>query len=44
MIATYHSGFGQAIVGKKIDEDFTLEIQDKETKFTIIAIEKISSK
>ena len=43
MIATYHSPFGQAIVGKKIDEDFTLEIQGKETKFTITAIEKISA-
>ena len=42
MIATYHSGSGRAIVGKKIDEDFTLEIQGKETKFTITAIEKIS--
>ena len=41
MIATYHSPFGQAIVGKKVDEDFTLEIQGKETKFTITAIEKI---
>jgi transcription elongation factor GreA len=44
MIATYHSGFGQAIVGKKIDENFTLEIQGKKTKFTITAIEKISAK
>ena len=43
MIATYHSGFGRAILGKKIDENFTLEIQGKETKFTITAIEKISS-
>jgi len=41
MVVTYHSPFGQAIVGKKIDEDFTLEIQGKETKFTITAIEKI---
>ena len=41
MIVTYHSPFGQAIIGKKIDEDFTLEIQGKETKFTITAIEKI---
>ncbi len=41
MIVTYHSPFGQAIVGKKIDEDFTLEIEGKETKFTITAIEKI---
>jgi len=43
-IVTYHSPFGQAIVGKKIDEDFTLEIKGKETKFTITAIEKISAK
>ena len=42
-IATYHSGFGQAIIGKKINEDFTLEIHGKETKFTITAIEKISA-
>jgi transcription elongation factor GreA len=41
MVITYHSPFGQAIVGKKIDEDFTLEIRGKETKFTITAIEKI---
>ncbi|NHZ86664.1 MAG: hypothetical protein GWP19_12420 [Planctomycetia bacterium] len=40
MIVTYHSPFGRAIIGKKIDEDFTLEIRGKETKFTITAIEK----
>jgi transcription elongation factor GreA len=43
LVITYHSPFGQAIVGKKIDEDFTLEIRGKETKFTITAIEKISA-
>ena len=43
MIVTYHSPFGQAVIGKKIDEDFTLEIKGKETKFTITAIEKISA-
>ena len=43
MIVTYHSPFGQAIVGKKIDEDFMLEIEGKETKFTITTIEKISA-
>ena len=42
LVITYHSPFGQAIVGKKIDENFTLEIRGKETKFTITAIEKIS--
>ena len=41
LVITYHSPFGQAIFGKKIDEDFTLEIRGKETKFTITAIEKI---
>ena len=43
LVVTIHSPFGQAIVGKKIDEDFTLEIEGKETKFTITAIEKISA-
>ena len=43
MIVTYHSPFGQAIIGKKINEDFTLEIDGKETKFTVTAIEKISA-
>ena len=44
LVVTYHSPFGQAIVGKKINENFTLSIKDKETKFTIIAIDKISAK
>jgi transcription elongation factor GreA len=43
LVVTYHTPFGQAIVGKKINEDFTLEIMGEETKFTIIAIEKISA-
>ena len=41
LVVTIHSPFGQAIVGKEIDEYFTLEIRGKETKFTITAIEKI---
>jgi len=44
MIVTYHSPFGQAIIGKKKDENFTLDIEGKEVKFTITAIEKIASK
>ena len=43
LVVTIHSPFGQAIVGKKIYEDFTLEIRGEETKFTITAIEKISA-
>ena len=43
MIVTYHAPFGQAMVGKKIGEHFTLEIRGKETKFTIVSIEKIST-
>ena len=42
LIVTYHSPFGQAVIGKKVNEYFVLEIQEKETKFTIISIEKIS--
>ena len=41
-IVTYHSPFGQAVIGKKVDEHFTLEIKGKETKFTIKSIEEIS--
>jgi len=29
------------MIGKKIDEYFMLEIEGKETKFTITAIEKV---
>ena len=41
LIVTYHSTFAQAMIGKKIDEYFMLEIEGKETKFTITAIEKV---
>ncbi len=41
MIVTYHSPFAQAILGKKNNEEFSLEIKGKETKFTITSIEKI---
>ena len=43
MIATYHSPFGQSIVGKKVGEHFMIEIKGKDTKFTITNIEKITS-
>ena len=43
LVVTYHSPFGKAIIGKKVDEDFTLEIQGEKIKFTITAIEKISA-
>ena len=43
MIVTYHSPFGQAVMGKKINEYFTLDIRGKETKFTIIKIERIAN-
>jgi transcription elongation factor GreA len=41
MIVTYHSPFAQAMIGKEVDDNFTLEIEGKETKFTITAIEKV---
>jgi transcription elongation GreA/GreB family factor len=43
LVVTYFTPFAQAMIGKKINEYFTLEISGKETKFTIIAIEKISA-
>ena len=43
LIVTYHSPFGQAVIGKMVDENFTLEIRGKETKFTITNIERIQS-
>jgi transcription elongation factor GreA len=42
-IVTHGSPFGRAITGKRIGEEFSLEIRGKETKFTITAIEKISA-
>ena len=41
LIVTFHSGFGRSIIGKKVNEYFTLDIRGTETKFTIISIEKI---
>tara|TARA_A100001015_G_scaffold13464_2_gene15704 strand:- start:1141 stop:1620 length:480 start_codon:yes stop_codon:yes gene_type:complete len=43
LIVTYHSPFGQAVIGKAVDENFTLEIRGKETKFTITKIERIQT-
>jgi len=44
LIVTYHSPFAQAMIGKKVDEYFTLNIEGKEIKFTITSIAKISTK
>ena len=43
LVVTYHTPFAQAMMGKKINEDFTLEINGEDTKFTITAIEKITA-
>ena len=42
MVVTYHSPFGQAIIGKKVCDIFTLYIRGEEIKFTITSIEKLS--
>ena len=42
MVVTSRASFGQAMIGKKVNEDFILEINGNDIKFTIIAIEKIS--
>ena len=41
IIVTYHSPFGQAVIGKKVNESFTLEIKERDIKFTVIKIEEI---
>ena len=41
MIVTYHSPFAQEMIGKKINETFMLDIEGKETKFTVTAIETV---
>ena len=42
MVVSYHAPFAKSMIGKKINEYFTLEINGKDIKFTIIAIEKIT--
>ncbi len=43
MVVTYRAPFAQAMMGKKVDEDFTLEIGGENIKFTVTAIEKITA-
>ena len=43
MVVTYHAPFAQAMIGKKLNENFTIEISGKDVKFTITAIEKITA-
>jgi len=43
LVVTMHSPFGQAMAGKKVGEYFTLDVRGVETKFTITAIERVSS-
>ena len=43
LVVTAHSPFGQAVIGKEIGEDFTLDVRGNETKFTITAIEALSA-
>ena len=41
IIVTYHSPFGQEVIGKKVNEFFTLDIKGQKTKFTVKSIEEI---
>ncbi len=43
LVVTYHSPFGQALIGKKVNESFALDIRGKEINFTVMSIEKIES-
>mgnify|MGYP005733567697 FL=1 len=44
LVVTLHSPFGQAIIGKKVNETFTLDIRGEETTFTITDINKVPDK
>ena len=44
LVVTLHSPFGQAIIVKKVNETFTLDIRGEETKFTITDINKVPDK
>ena len=41
LVVTYHSPFGQALIGKKVGDDFNLDIRGVDTMFTITAITKV---
>ena len=41
LVVTYHSPFGKALIGKKVGDDFTLDIRGMDTRFTITAIDKV---
>ena len=41
LVITIQSPCGQAIVGKKVNDTFTLDVRGSETKFTILSIDKV---
>ena len=43
LVVTVHSPFGQSIIGLEVGDDFTLNIRGVDTRFTITAIDKVSS-
>ena len=43
LVVTVHSPFGQSIIGLEVGDDFTLDIRVVDSRFTITAIEKVSS-
>ncbi len=42
MVVTYKAPFAQSMIGKKVNESFTLEINGKNVKFTIVKIDNIT--
>jgi len=43
LVVTYHAPFAEAMIGKKVNEEFILDIGGEDVKFTILAIEKITA-
>ena len=43
LVVTYHAEFAKAMMGKKVNEYFTLNFGGEDVKFTIVSIEKITA-
>ena len=43
LVVTVHSHFWQSIIGLEVGDDFTLNIRGVDTRFTITAIDKVTS-
>ena len=43
LVVTYHAPFAKAMIGKKVNEEFKIDINGEDVSFKIIEIEKITA-